>query len=684
MAGIKIDFISDVGKFLSGTKDIESALDKVSDALDDVAKDADDAGKKLGDGISDGADKAADSAKDLDKGFKDSLDTVKDEAQDAGRKLGSELEDGSKDASDAGDKMERKFRDSFDAVKTDSKATGDRVGTDIKDGFRKAEDAADEFKDEAQQTSREAAASFTGDFEDVADAIQETLANAFVGFGPAGAVAGMAAAAGVGILIATLQNSSEKAAEAKDRIIDLANEIREVGGDVEDVDWGAIFQDFANQIADAKSWFEPWQDASRTNVEVIAADAERLGLNFQALFQGMAGDSEAGTRALEEINGKLAEAEAEYQRLVNNGVAPATAALLTNRDALQEQREKVEEGIGSTEGAITIAELHEEAIEGSTAAIDAFNEAQEKRLELLKTEAEINMSVAEAEAAWAEAVMESGKVLEEVNSKIDRTSEATIAATDAVTEGGAGWDLYTEAGQLANDASIDLAKSGWDVIEAAREQGATTEELRAKTQTARDEFVRQVMQLGLTSEAANKLADDYGLVPDEVATTAQFDKAEANRKIDETKAKVDSIPAYKQVTIDANAYFSSSGAGAADAWRLLSGRNSGGQIPGAASGVFVNGPGSDIEDRVPYMLSPGEFVLDKQAVDQIGVGRLQQANEGMGRSGRASLTAVIPSADAIGAAVARALQGMSIRIEETDYLANSAAARINVALAQGV
>ena len=196
MAGIKIDFISDVSKFIGGTKDIEGALDKVSDSLDDVAKDADKAGKKIGD----------------------------------------ELSDGAKDAQDAGEKMERKFRDAFDETKKDAKTTGDKVGDDVKRGFKRAEGAADEFKDEAKSTSREAAASFTGDFEDVSDAIQETLANALSGFGPAGAVAGMAAAAGIGILVSVLQSSADKAAEVKEKTIELAGAIREAGGEIKDVD----------------------------------------------------------------------------------------------------------------------------------------------------------------------------------------------------------------------------------------------------------------------------------------------------------------------------------------------------------------------------------------------------------------------------------------------------------------
>ena len=639
MAGIKIDFISDVSKFIGGTKDIEGALDKVSDSLDDVAKDADKAGKKIGD----------------------------------------ELSDGAKDAQDAGEKMERKFRDAFDETKKDAKTTGDKVGDDVKRGFKRAEGAADEFKDEAKSTSREAAASFTGDFEDVSDAIQETLANALSGFGPAGAVAGMAAAAGIGILVSVLQSSADKAAEVKEKTIELAGAIREAGGEIKDVDWAGQFEEFANAISDPKSWFEPWQAASKTNAEVIAADAEKLGLNYQDLFQGLAGDSEAAGRALEDINAKIAEQDEAYQKLVAEGVDPAVAAAQTYTGHLETQRDRLEQATAATEGAIDLAELYTEAIEGSSAAVEVYNDAQEKRLDLIKEEAELNMSAAEAQAAWAQQVLDNAKAHDELEKLIDSTDATTRDATDAVKDGGAALDLYTEAGQYASKALLDMSKAGWDMIEAAREGGATTEQLEAKTAEAREEFVRQATQMGLTRQAAEKLANEYGLIPSSVKTTAVFDDDAAQRGIDRFITTNDGRRI--RVYIDATGGTSySTGAG------NMSYKKDGGVIE-AASGVYVTGPGSDIDDRVPAMLSPGEFVLDKQATDQLGIGNLQQRNEGIPPA-RATHTAPGPTAKEIGAevakAVAQALQGATLTLTGVDYLANSTAARINTAIARGV
>lgn len=161
---IKIDFLANVRDFVRGTGDAEEALDDVADSLDDMAADA----KKGG--------------------------------RDAERAV-ERLEDGFRDAA-------RRARDLGDA--------GKDAGKDVDDGMERAGEGLDEFKDEANSTAREAAASFDGSAESIADMFQEVAANAFAGFGPAGAVAGLAAAAGIGLAVAgfdDVQEANEKAAE---------------------------------------------------------------------------------------------------------------------------------------------------------------------------------------------------------------------------------------------------------------------------------------------------------------------------------------------------------------------------------------------------------------------------------------------------------------------------------------
>src|SRR5690349_7362941 len=101
-----------------------------------------------------------------------------------------------KEGAQAGDKLERTFRD----LAKDADSAGRKVGTNLDDGFDKAKRGADDFKDEANSSLRETAASISS-VEDGLGAVQEIAANAFVGFGPVGAGAGLVAALGFGLLL---------------------------------------------------------------------------------------------------------------------------------------------------------------------------------------------------------------------------------------------------------------------------------------------------------------------------------------------------------------------------------------------------------------------------------------------------------------------------------------------------
>ncbi len=228
---IKIDFISNVSAFLRGTKQTEGALDDVADALDDMVRDGD-----------------------------------KTERQ-----------------------LERNFREIADAAKDSSK----KIGDDTKDGFKRAGEGAAEFKDEAHSTAREAAASFDGSAESIGDAFQEVAANAFSGFGPLGAVAGLAAAAGIGLATAGFDQVGEASEESKQRA----------------ADWAQAFIDAGNDIVGAAYVVG--------NVTAIAADPEQYqkaqdnarnwGVTVSTAMRAMSGDALALDIAQEGVNQKMVD-----------------------------------------------------------------------------------------------------------------------------------------------------------------------------------------------------------------------------------------------------------------------------------------------------------------------------------------------------------------------------------------
>lgn len=139
-----------------------------------------------------------------------------DKDLDAAQRATKNLKDETKDTADA---IEKSFRQSYKKIKDDS----DDTTTAMKGGMQ-------EFKEEANSTARESAASFDGTAESIADVFQEVAANAFAGFGPAGAAAGLAVAAIVGTALASAEAAQEKLNETRERAVDLATELYDNDG----------------------------------------------------------------------------------------------------------------------------------------------------------------------------------------------------------------------------------------------------------------------------------------------------------------------------------------------------------------------------------------------------------------------------------------------------------------------
>lgn len=231
MAGINIDIAANTRDFQRGTKDVESALDDVADALDDLAADsqrqAQKVGSSLGDGVKDGTRDVTRSLDAVEDDLKSLARTAQREGKDVGDDLGDGVKDGAKDADRALERTEKSFRELADTAKRED--PGKPLGVSVRKGADDAKEGLGEFKDEANSTAREAAASFDGSAESIGDAFQEVAANAFAGFGPAGAAAGLLIAAGLGIGFAKINEGSEDTEEFRAKVSDLGKEFIATG-----------------------------------------------------------------------------------------------------------------------------------------------------------------------------------------------------------------------------------------------------------------------------------------------------------------------------------------------------------------------------------------------------------------------------------------------------------------------
>lgn len=104
-------------------------------------------------------------------------------------------------------------------------------------------------------------------------------------------------------------------------------------------------------------------------------------------------------------------------------------------------------------------------------------------------------------------------------------SEAAVAfeqavddATAAVKKNGKTLDIDSQKGRDNKQALDGIASSALSLLGAQAKAGASTKDLTGETQKARDSFIQVAEKMGLSAGKAADLADEYGLIPDEVAT----------------------------------------------------------------------------------------------------------------------------------------------------------------------
>ena len=229
-----------------------------------------------------------------------------------------------RDGEKAGDKLEASFRDVARESKKLKDAARD-VGKSYDDGFDKAKRSADDFKDEANSTAKETAASFDGSAESIGDAFQEVAANAFAGFGPAGAAAGIAAAVGLGAITSAIQANQEAAEEFRQNLSDMYQEAAEEGR--------AFLSEAQIQAEAARLIFE--------DREKLKTESAAIGVDLITLARAYAGSEEDANASIAAANEKL-EARLDTMNLEGSAQAGKVAAVDEELRSIERVNETLE------------------------------------------------------------------------------------------------------------------------------------------------------------------------------------------------------------------------------------------------------------------------------------------------------------------------------------------------------
>lgn len=296
--------------------------------------------------------------------------------------LGDAAKAGAREVDDALEKIDRSGKH-VDSLGDQAHATAakvddafDRIAKSARTSSRKVDDAMDDagrgmddFKDEAGGSGREAAASFSGGFDDVTGFVQETAANAFAGMGKIGAAAGVAAAVGIGILTAEMEAVKERIKETADALFQLGKD----GADAFDRQVDALDR------LQGQGNLANYRDAVRN-----------VGASWEDFVKGMGGDAEA----LERVRQKADEAANQYGGLATawddaaKGGQVLTGFIGEQRDAMQLAAKDLDAYSTATAGnAEAVAALSESiagVADGSGVMADAIEDAATRQANATK------------------------------------------------------------------------------------------------------------------------------------------------------------------------------------------------------------------------------------------------------------------------------------------------------------
>jgi hypothetical protein len=355
---------------------------------------------------------------------------------------------------------------------------------------------------------------------------QETAANAFAGFGPAGAAAGLAVAAGIGIAVTQMQAGAEAANEMKTQAIDLAGQIVEAGGRIEDVDLGGIISAWG-RTAIEDNWITPWANEASTKFQETAKDAKTAGVDIADAVKGSAGTAEDSQRLLDgtaqawqDLSAKIAEGTT-YGQAGEEQLDASAQAAKTQRDALSDLRGQAEANLKTTGDAIEIAKIETGVTGDGTAAIEA-------KVKALEDEAR-----AKSDAA--------GSAMDAVTAEIAYNDSMAQGAKD-IAANGEGLDLNTAKGKANQQTLVDMAGSANELRDAQIAAGDSTASITAKQESARAKFIEAATAAGYGAGEAQKLADRYGLVPKDVPTYVKAYNVEETKRSLEGLAEPITVP----------------------------------------------------------------------------------------------------------------------------------------------
>jgi uncharacterized coiled-coil DUF342 family protein len=449
------------------------------------------------------------------------------------------------------------------------------AGTELE----KFPDATKKLGDSAKQNFKEMAGNFTGNVSQMGDATQQFVSESLMGLGPAGIAAGIAAAAGIGLIRGKLDEIKENAKQTSHDVAGITDSL--LG-----LDDGASAVDLVNDKL--REFATTAGEDGKSVLQNLKDDANSTGIAWEQYARGMAGGSEEIAASLDAIKAKRDELSAQQDAHVRQ-YGTMDGAIQSQINELDDQRDGLIHVAQEQRDGADSATLYQEATEGTSDASRDATDALKDQLDALQQLQGVQIDASEAQVRFQQAIAD---------------------ASAAITENGQTTDLTTEAGRKNVSALDDVAESGMRVVTAMQQAGGSTADLQTAMQTARDAYTQAAEAAGYSSDEAAHLADRMHLIPSEVSTDISA-QDHASSVAKDVKNALDDVPPEKTVTI-----WTELGDWWSRTWRSMASAQD--SVPHHADGGPITGPGGPTDDDVLIAASNGEHMIPADEVRMAG------------------------------------------------------------------
>lgn len=412
--------------------------------------------------------------KPFQKGIKDGIIEPLEGAVESIEELGNSGEDTGDQLTDAMKDAQKKTELLGDEY-TDLRKKIDQIGKQgsdswkkVKDGSKDAEEGMQDFKSEANQTAKETAASFDGSAESIVDMFQETAANALAGFGPAGAVAGLALAAGIGFATQAFQQSQEDAQKLKEKVSALTEELLTTDG----VSLEYVTEQLHTMATATEDGDKKLKDLKKTS--------EKAGVPFDIMAEAVAGNQDAidallpGLKEQKKAQDDIVAAQDSW----NTTASTASSKSSEYNSAIKELEASQAALTGATDAATLAEQAGYDTYRAKAGLVDNLNTAYDDAVGAVGNFVNAESGVLDVEAYLSsiEARQEALRQYQERVASAGLTPEQLTAlndmGTDAAAQFMAGYESASPEQQKRMKGVLD---------EAAKTSSGSASEIIAKT-----------------------------------------------------------------------------------------------------------------------------------------------------------------------------------------------------------